>query len=135
MEKLKTLKTFSDFVSECDTTYNVSYDKGTGKTKASNLSNKGGEIKLAEAVAINESTDLVKYWSDTVKKTERGGGNAMNFDMAKELANHIESYKHDAKIPPPGEPGYYSATTIELFTKLLDSMMKDEIEGNNADKY
>jgi len=34
-----------------DTTYNVSYDKGTGKTKASNLSNKGGEIKLAEAVA------------------------------------------------------------------------------------
>ena len=28
-----------------DTTYNVSYDKGTGKTKASNIYNKGGEIK------------------------------------------------------------------------------------------
>jgi len=27
------------------TTYNVSYDKGTGKTKASNIFNKGGEIK------------------------------------------------------------------------------------------
>ena len=27
------------------TTYNVSYDKGTGKTKASNIYNKGGEIK------------------------------------------------------------------------------------------
>ena len=26
-------------------TYNISYDKGTGKTKATNLSNKGGEIK------------------------------------------------------------------------------------------
>ena len=26
-------------------TYNVSYDKGTGKTKASNIYNKGGEIK------------------------------------------------------------------------------------------
>ena len=26
-------------------TYNVSYDKGTGKTKASNIFNKGGEIK------------------------------------------------------------------------------------------
>jgi len=25
--------------------YNVSYDKGNGKTKASNLYNKGGEIK------------------------------------------------------------------------------------------
>ena len=27
------------------TTYNVSYDKGNGKTKASNIYNKGGEIK------------------------------------------------------------------------------------------
>ena len=34
-----------------DITYTVSYDKGTGKTTASNISNKGGEIKLAEAVA------------------------------------------------------------------------------------
>jgi hypothetical protein len=30
-------------------TYNVAYDKGDGRTKANNLSNKGGEIKLAEA--------------------------------------------------------------------------------------
>ena len=30
-------------------TYNVAYDKGNGRTKVSNLSNKGGEIKLAEA--------------------------------------------------------------------------------------
>ena len=28
-----------------DTTYNVSYDKGTGKTKVTNIFNKGGEIK------------------------------------------------------------------------------------------
>ena len=28
-------------------TYSVSYDKGTGKTKASDLYNKGGEIKKA----------------------------------------------------------------------------------------
>ena len=27
--------------------YNVSYDKGNGKTKVSNLYNKGGEIKVA----------------------------------------------------------------------------------------
>lgn len=84
---------------------------------------------------INESTDLVKYLNDTIKKTEKGGGNAINFDIVKELAMHIESYKHDAKIPAPGEPGYYSETTINLFTKLLDSMSKDEIEGNNVDKY
>ena len=28
-----------------DISYNVSYDKGNGKTKASNIYNKGGEIK------------------------------------------------------------------------------------------
>ena len=35
-------------------TYNVLYDKGTGKTKASNLSNKGGEIKMVEAMDVND---------------------------------------------------------------------------------
>ena len=30
------------------TTYNVSYNKGTGRTKVTNVYNKGGEIKLAE---------------------------------------------------------------------------------------
>jgi hypothetical protein len=29
-------------------TYNVAYDKGQGRTKVSNISNKGGELKLAE---------------------------------------------------------------------------------------
>jgi hypothetical protein len=32
--------------------YNVDYDKGQGKTKASNLTNKGGEIKLTEASSV-----------------------------------------------------------------------------------
>ena len=32
-----------------DTTYSVAYDKGFGKTKVSDIYNKGGEIKLAEA--------------------------------------------------------------------------------------
>ena len=33
-------------------TYNVSYDKGTGKTKASNIYNKGGEIKAVEEIGM-----------------------------------------------------------------------------------
>jgi len=37
-----------------DITYTVSYDKGTGKTTASNLSNKGGEIKMVEAMDVND---------------------------------------------------------------------------------
>lgn len=37
-----------------DITYTVSYDKGTGKTTASNISNKGGQIKMAEAMDAND---------------------------------------------------------------------------------
>jgi len=33
-------------------TYNVSYDKGTGKTKASNIYNKGGEIKAVKEIGM-----------------------------------------------------------------------------------
>ena len=34
--------------------YNVSYDKGNGKTKVSNLYNKGGEIKALEEISIHD---------------------------------------------------------------------------------
>ena len=37
-------------------TYNVSYDKGTGKTKASNIYNKGGEIKAVEEKLTKRSS-------------------------------------------------------------------------------
>jgi ribosomal protein L21E len=38
------------------TTYNVSYDKGTGKTKVSNIYNKGGEIKALEEKLTKRSS-------------------------------------------------------------------------------
>jgi hypothetical protein len=39
------------------TTYNVSYDKGTGKTKVSNIYNKGGEIKALEEKTKRSSVE------------------------------------------------------------------------------
>ncbi|OVE73733.1 hypothetical protein BVX94_03085, partial [bacterium B17] len=36
--------------------YNVSYDKGTGKTKVSNIYNKGGEIKALEEKLTKRSS-------------------------------------------------------------------------------
>ena len=41
-----------------DITYNVLYDKGTGKTKASNISNKGGEIKEGELTEANVPSNI-----------------------------------------------------------------------------
>ena len=50
--------------------YSVSYDKGQGKTKASNLKNKGGEIKLAEA----EEKYTVAGHSVTLNKGTKSDG-------------------------------------------------------------
>jgi hypothetical protein len=61
------------------TTYNVSYDKGTGKTKASNLYNKGGEIKLAEnSIETNESSD--KFFIPKVSK-DKNNPNFLNISI------------------------------------------------------
>jgi hypothetical protein len=44
-----------------DITYNVAYNKGTGRTKVTNVYNKGGEIKLAEnSIETNESSIFLK---------------------------------------------------------------------------
>jgi hypothetical protein len=51
-------------------TYNVAYDKGNGRTKVTNLSNKGGEIKLAEA----EEKYTVAGHSVTLNKGTKSDG-------------------------------------------------------------
>jgi hypothetical protein len=62
------------------TTYNVSYDKGTGKTKVSNLYNKGGEIKLAEnSIETNESSD--KFFFPKVSK-DKNNPNFLNVSIS-----------------------------------------------------
>jgi hypothetical protein len=62
------------------TTYNVSYDRGTGKTKASNLYNKGGEIKLAEnSIETNESSD--KFFIPKVSK-DKNNPNFLNVSIS-----------------------------------------------------
>jgi hypothetical protein len=61
------------------TTYNVSYDKGTGKTKVSNIYNKGGEIKLAEnSIETNESSD--KFFIPKVSK-DKNNPNFLNISI------------------------------------------------------
>jgi hypothetical protein len=48
-----------------DTTYNVSYDKGTGKTKATNIYNKGDEIKAINLSEVEEKLQMT-YKGDPV---------------------------------------------------------------------
>jgi hypothetical protein len=50
-------------------TYNVAYDKGNGRTKVSNLSNKGGEIKPIKEGKQLDQVDFAKV----VKAVEQTG--------------------------------------------------------------
>ena len=56
--------------------YSVSYDKGNGKTKASNLYNKGGEIKALEEMAKadmeKEAGGRIIQWEDLTDKQRAG---------------------------------------------------------------
>jgi predicted Rdx family selenoprotein len=51
------------------TTYNVLYDKGTGKTKVTNIYNKGGEIKALEEIGMFH--DPKGYDKNAAKEDER----------------------------------------------------------------
>jgi hypothetical protein len=52
--------------------YNVSYDKGTGKTKASNIYNKGGEIKALEEIRMfHDPIGYEKYKPETPVFTKK----------------------------------------------------------------
>jgi hypothetical protein len=55
-------------------TYNVSYDKGTGKTKASNIYNKGGEIK-----PLKEGKE--EYFKPSIRK-DKSNPNFLYVDIA-----------------------------------------------------
>ena len=54
------------------TYYSVSYDKGNGKTKASNLYNKGGEIKAVDSNVLQESKRDY-YWEQKAENFIKTG--------------------------------------------------------------
>ena len=82
-------------------TYNVSYDKGTGKTKASNISNKGGEIKEGEtkvksftldSESASDSDKITDFLtSNNIKFTKTGSKIKISLDRSTPKASVILS--------------------------------------------
>ena len=64
--------------------YNVSYDKGTGKTKASNIYNKGGEIKAIEEKLTKSSS--VEDHIDDFKDSDAPQFKGKSLDKIKKMA-------------------------------------------------
>jgi hypothetical protein len=78
------------------------------------------------------SGELFKYVNDAANKTFKGGGNGQNLlDGALELASHIDSYRKGRDTKGYEEDGFYEASTITLFKKLVDQMSADDIKNNN----
>ena len=73
------------------TYYNVAYDKGNGRTKASNLYNKGGEIKSIKEMDMNDPVMMkMRAAKDKLAKMRAANagddGNDKFFDNAKKIA-------------------------------------------------
>jgi len=66
-----------------DTTYSVAYDKGFGRTKVSDIFNKGGEIKLAEAKK-EAALMLDRYEVDFVHPHQPGANVYANIEIPSE---------------------------------------------------
>jgi len=100
--------------------YSVSYDKGTGKTKASNLSNKGGEIKLAEA----EEKYTVAGHSVTLNKGKKSDGTDWTVTFkngkSKPLADVLALIKPMPKGITMSEAK--SETGVDMIKKKLDAL-------------
>ena len=104
--------------------------------------NKGGKMKdtmkaveypNGEIYFEDKKQDLEDYVKDASKRCFAGGGNGENLLQygLPEVASMIDSNTL-GKTP---EEGWYSQSTMDAFKKLVDAMVKDEIENNNVNYY
>jgi hypothetical protein len=99
-------------------TYNVAYDKGDGRTKANNLSNKGGEIKLAEAKETG--VDMAKKQLDAL---------GVKYEMSK--TDKVRPFKVIYKPINKSDEFYDKFEDIvDLFN--LKGFVKSSIKENNS---
>jgi hypothetical protein len=115
-------------------TYNVAYDKGTGRTKVTNVANKDNEIKLAENSIgeIDNSEYAMKFRSNKMKasqpKPSRSGidyDEALNLRAIKsELEGEIEQLFMDMEQEAEPEGGPIADRYGNELNKLEDKLEK-----------
>ncbi len=110
------------------TTYNVSYDKGNGKTKASNIYNKGGEIKAIEEKltksSLEEDLDLYykKGFKDQTALVKRVWGSKDVEEKRKILhymINNLPKATREKKFSLKQNVNRMSASKLDLFANNL----------------
>ena len=105
-------------------TYNVSYNKGKGKTKASNIYNKGGEIKAVEEIGVTEEIDLYykKGFKDQTALVKRVWGSQDVEEKRKILhymINNLPKATREKKFTLKQNINRMSAPKLDLFANNL----------------
>ena len=72
-----------------------------------------------------------KILEDTIKETMDKGGNGENMRCLEETAKRIDSNHQDAKVPQPGEPGWYTNTLVDAFKTFCKAFSEEEIKYNH----
>ena len=83
------------------------------------------------------SSVLSQYVESAAERCFGGGGNGENLMQygLPEVAEMIDSNMMNGSMGNPDEDGFYTQATAIAFKKFVDSMVKDEIENNNASRY
>ena len=83
--------------------------------------------------AFRGASDLIALTNDAIKSAKTNGGNDAGWGKAAlELAGHLQAYKVGAGNPGPGEDGFYTASTLSTFTRLVDDIASENIKKNKV---
>jgi hypothetical protein len=93
-----------------------------------------GNMEHAIKSAKGRPNSCRKFLDDLLKRVEENGGNAVNMESLKEVANHIDDY-HVDNVPSVGEPGFYTNELVEEFKKFVRKFAEEEVKHNNINKH
>lgn len=118
-----------------DTTYSVAYDKGFGRTKVSDIYNKGGEIKLAEANGFTSGKQMLnikfKNYPKAISKVNQLIDMIGESNFTMEMAEWIWDFFNNAHFERPvneakSEDKVDTITMdIPLFLRMLEYSRED----------
>jgi len=97
--------------------------------------NVSGKKSRKKPEAFRGASDLIAVTNDAIKRAKTNGGNDTGWGGATlELAGHIQSYRVGAGNAGPGEDGFYTASTLSAFTRLVDDIAMENIKSNRVAK-
>jgi len=95
-------------------------------------------MKHIKELNLNENhsqENLIQFVQNVIDDTYMKGGNGMMLNGLLNVAESLEDYSVYAVIHHPGEQGYYTPETINMFKEFVLQMAKNELDNpSNTEK-